>query len=150
MDISDIISINEKHTVSHFIWLKYNCNSCRYDSFLLLYLFIIYDVIHKFSIPDNLKEVVNYYDNLVDQLRILNIEELNMGVWSIIDKIQIDWFNFKTEGYKQEYAISQLISLFKNNNIFCFEINRENYCYKCKYTENVAEYLGPIIQINIE
>lgn len=38
----------------------------------------------------------------------------------------------------------------KNNNIFLFFYKRELYCYNCLYKKIKEEYLGPIIQMNVE
>ena len=56
----------------------------------------------------------------------------------------------KLDRYKNIQAISQLFSPLNNNTIFCFEINREEKCFKCQYNNDITDYLGPIIKINME
>ena len=59
--------------------------------------------------------------------------------------------NLKKIWYKQEYEISQLFDPFNNNNtIICFRIIKKEACFKGNYSNNVIEYLGPILQINLE
>lgn len=59
-----------------------------------------------------------------------------------------DKYKFKINGFKQDYAISQLIAPFESSDIFAFEINRYGHCYNCKLEDHLHEFLGPIIQLN--
>ena len=58
--------------------------------------------------------------------------------------------NLKKIWYKQEYEISQLFAPFNNNTIIYFRIIKEEACFKGNCSNNVIEYLGPILQINLE
>ena len=80
----------------------------------------------------------------------MDITELKNGIWNLITKIDTKNFNFKKEGFKSNYPISQLISPLKDNNIFSFKIKRQLYCYNCFLKDLKEEFYGPIIQINLD
>ncbi len=133
-----------------FNWLKYKDNSCLYDVFTLIYFLVLEEIIKKNLVKDNIKEVITFYNNFVNSISLLEKKDLNNGIWKIIDNLKDDPLNIKLKGYKNVYAISQLFSPLNNNTIFCFEIKREEKCFKCQYNNEITDYLGPIIQINIE
>ncbi len=130
--------------------MKYNENSCRYDSFTLIYYFIINDIIKNKEISDNLKILIEFYNKFIENITNSDKTILDKGIWRFIDNLTDDPYNFKKVGYKQVFAISQLFAPFNNNKIFCFEIVKEETCFKCNYSNNLMEYLGPILQINLE
>ncbi len=144
-DDKNLENINNK-----FIWLKYKENSCRYDTFTLIYYFVLEDILEKKIIPQNIQQVIISYNDLVRTISLSSKEDYNKGIWKFIDNLKDDPLNFKNTGYKVVYAISQLFSPLNNNNIFCFEIHREENCFKCNYNVKTIDYLGPIIQINFE
>ena len=108
------------------------------------------EIIKKNLVKDNIKEVITFYNNFVNSISLLEKKDLNNGIWKIIDNLKDDPLNIKLKGYKNVYAISQVFSPLNNNTIFCFEIKREEKCFKCQYNNEITDYLGPIIQINIE
>ncbi len=140
----------DKNIDKTFNWLKYKENSCRYDVFTLIYFLVLEEIIKKNLVKDNIKEVITFYNNFVNSISLLEKKDLNNGIWKIIDNLKDDPLNIKLKGYKNVYAISQLFSPLNNNTIFCFEIKREEKCFKCQYNNEITDYLGPIIQINIE
>ena len=71
------------------------------------------------------------YNNISDIILNSNVENLKIGIWPIIDNLIKDPYNFKTNGYKIMYPISQLISPLGDNNIFSFIVKRRYYCYDC-------------------
>ena len=93
-------------------------------------------------------DAINYYNAISEKILNFKNEDFKKGIWNLIINLKEDKYNFKINGYKKNYAISQLIAPFANSNIFAFEIRRYGYCYNCKYEENLHEYLGPIIQLN--
>ena len=81
----------------------------------------------------------------MDSISILEKNELNKGIWNLIDNLIEGPLNMKNIGYKDVYAISQLFLPFNNNNIFCFEIKIKEKCFKCNYNSENIDYLCPII-----
>ena len=118
--------------------------------FSLIYYLVLDDIIKNLIVNENIKEVIKFYSNFVNSISLLEKKELNYGIWKLIDNLKEDPLQFKSVGYKQVYAISQLFSYLINNRIFCFEIKREETCFKCQYNKELVDYLGPIIQINFE
>ena len=130
--------------------MKYKENSFRCDTFTLLYYFIIKDIINCKELPDNLNILIEFYKKFIENITNSDKTILDKGIWRFIDNLIDDPYNFKKIGYKQEYAISQLFAPFNNNKIFCFQLIKEETCFKCNYSNNITEYLGPILQINLE
>ena len=135
---------------NNFYWLKYKENYCRYDVFSLLYYLVLEDALNINIINGNLDEIISFYNTFVNSISILDKKDLNLGVWNVIDKLNKDPLNLKEEGYKNVYAISQLFSQLKYNKNCCFEIEREEKCFKCNYNNIYNDYFGPIIKINFE
>ena len=120
--------------------MKYKENSCRYDTFTLIY---------KKIIPQNIQQAINLYHDLLRTISFSSKEDFNKNILKFIDKLDVP-LSFKNTGYKIVYAISHLSSSLNNTNIFCFEIYRENNCFKCYYNANSIGYSDPIIEINFK
>ena len=141
---------NFQNNRNNFIWLKCKENSCRYDVSTLIYYFVLEDILKENKIPQNIQQVIYFYNEFVRSISLSSKEDFNNGIWKFIDNLKSYPLNFKNTGYKTVHAISQLFSPLNNNNIFCFEINREENCFKCNYNDKSIDYLGPIIQINFD
>ena len=138
--------IKEFTNVNDFIWFKNRNSSCRYDSFLLLYMLKINN-----NIDTTIKlDVIVFYNNIINSIQLLDNIAYNKGVWDILDKLLEDPYNFKNKGYKIPYSISQLISPLENNNIFSFNIKKMKLCFKCQFKEELNIFYGPIIQFNVD
>ena len=84
-------------------FLKYRQNSCRYDTFFYMYILIIksYLETNKIQLNTNL----NVFDLISDNIINLDIDDLDNGIWNIIDKYKEN-YPFLKEYYKQENSIT--------------------------------------------
>ena len=64
-------------------WLKYYKNSCRYDSFMLIYNFVIRYIVEKNL--DFINDDIKLFQLLSNDIMNLNINQLNKGIWPLID-----------------------------------------------------------------
>lgn len=83
-----------------------------------MYILIIksYLETNKIQLNTNL----NVFDLISDDIINLDIDDLDNGIWNIIDKYKENYL-FLKEYYKQENSITQLFEKFNNNDIFCFK-----------------------------
>ena len=82
-DIGNKFEKNNKKINRYKIWFKWNYNSCRYDSFSLIYGLIIKPTMEKENItPQN--GVINYINELVDISLNLTEDKYEEGIWNII------------------------------------------------------------------
>ena len=75
-------ALNDNELYIHINWLKFNANICRYDSFFFLYIFCINYELNKDDINNN----ILIYNIISDEILKLSSEELNKGIWVLIDK----------------------------------------------------------------
>ena len=107
------ININRK-------WLKLVSFSCRYDTFMFLYTFVMKPILDKVIFENNeTYEIINFYNILSLDILKLNNKELNEGIWNILNHYKEN-YPFIKAGYKQYYSITQLFSNFEKNPIFLF------------------------------
>ena len=66
-------------------------------------------------------EITDLYNDLSDKILNMSKDELENGIWTLIDNINKNKFSFTSKGYKVSYPISQLIGPLKHNNIFSFK-----------------------------
>ena len=130
-----------------FLWLKNRNYSCRYDSFLLIYELTIKNLLHKLNYKS---EITVLYNDLSDKILNMSKDELEDGIWTLIDNINKNKYSFTSKGYKVSYPINQLIGPLKHNNIFSFKSKSQLFYYICTIKEDVENYVGPIIEINKE
>lgn len=139
--------IEKKEDLNNFIWLKNKNYSCRYGSFMLIYALTIKNLVIKLNYNS---EITNIYNELSDKILIMDKNQLENGIWDLISNIKNTKYDFSIKGFKQSYAISQLIGPLNKNNFFCFKYKSQFYCYNYLYQENFHNYVGPIIEINNE
>ena len=130
-----------------FLWLKNINYSCRYDSFLLIYALTIKNLLIKLNYKSLITDL---YNNLVDKIFNMSKNELEDGIWILLDNLNLNKYDFISKGYKLSYPVSQLIAPLKNNNIFSFKYKSQLYYYMRSLKEEVEKYIGPIIEINKE
>ena len=71
------ININRK-------WLKLVSFSCRYDTFMFLYTFVMKPILDKVIFENNENyDIINFYNILSLDILKLNNKELNEGIWNI-------------------------------------------------------------------
>ena len=94
-------------------------------------------------------EITDLYNDLSDKILNMSKDELENGIWTLIDNINKNKFSF-TSGYKVSYPNNQLIGPLKHNNIFSFKYKSKLFCYMCAFEQDIKNYVGPIIEINEE
>ena len=106
--------INDKKKDLHFNynnssrkWLKYNQFSCRYDTFFLLYTYII-----KLNFGNNHNNsktnyFVDIYNIISEDILKMNEDDLNIGIWEILKRYKKN-YDFLEKGFQEYYTIKQL------------------------------------------
>ena len=129
--------INDKKKDLHFNynnssrkWLKYNQFSCRYDTFFLLYTYII-----KLNFGNNhnnskINYFVDIYNIISEDILKMNEDDLNIGIWEILKRYKKN-YDFLEKGFQEYYTIKQLFEKFKNVDIFCFKYTCLEGCSNC-------------------
>lgn len=126
--------------------MKYNNFSCRYDSFFLIYSFII-----KNSLTSNKNEINSNLEilNLIsDEILTLNSYNLNNGIWDIIDKYKSN-YDFLKISYKNENTINKLLHILNNNKNFCISFLSNEGCNKCLINKSEKKFLSAVINYDI-
>ena len=133
-DIS--ISLNPPNEfLTKIPWIIYNNNSCRYDSFITLFIFGLYGKLKTFYFDElnfhiqflikkcsdiiNLKfEIIEHIWKyfIINQLDVLKTEKINN------ENITID------DGFLKFGFVNQLFNIFKNNKLFCIEYRKSILC----------------------
>ena len=136
-------------------WIIWHSYSCRYDSFITLYTFTLYDYLKKNNnfMTSDLIYINNFIEknhfkfsfNLIDELwkyMIYNNIDINEtlkkdGIIQIID-----------DGFHKSGFVSQLFSIFKRNILFCIQYEEEEKCTNCFFSKNNYIYNDPLLKIN--
>ena len=132
----------KNNIVSSRKWLKFNRYSCRYDTFFLIYTFVVR--LYLMNINTEFKNyIVDLYNKISEDILNLNETELNNGIWNIIDI-----YKYNNEFLKQEYqeynTIRQLLDKFEKNDLFCFKYSCIEGCTNCIPPIQSEKYLPPI------
>ena len=117
--------------------MKHNNFSCRYDSFFLIYSFII-----KNSLTSNKNEINSNLEilNLIsDEILTLNSYNLNNWIWVIIDKYKSN-YDFLKISYKNENTINQLLHILNNTNNFCISYLSNKGYNKCLINKSEKKF----------
>ena len=101
----------------HRNWLKFREFSCRHDSFFLLYTFVIYNKL-KIDIKD---PIITNYNKITQELLQLDLENLNNGIWDILENNKTIILDLTKYGYKQYFTVMPHIQNFSHNKYFCIE-----------------------------
>ena len=145
-DIS--ISLNSTNEfLTKFPWIIYNNNSCRYDSFITLFIFCLYGKLKTFYFDElnfhiqflinkctdiiNLKfeiidDIWQYF--IINQINVLKTEKINN------ENITID------DGFHKFGFVNQLFNIFNNSKIFCIEYSKSILCDVCKFNLPALKY----------
>ena len=115
---------NNLGKVTNFKWLVYQNNSCRYDSYITLFYFCLYDYLISIKLAEG--SIIKSIINLLDKLNYSNLVEIHNSIWKLMINSKINILSTEIEnrnnyysGYGKSGYISQLFNIFKNNNIFC-------------------------------
>lgn len=63
-------------------------------------------------------EITIIYNELSDKILAMDNNQLGKGIWDLISNIKNQKYDFSIKGFKQNYAISQLIGPLNKNNFF--------------------------------
>ena len=124
-------------------WLKFNRFSCRYDTFFLIYAFVIKSYLMKIKIDCN-NYILDLYNMVSQDILNLNESELNNGIWHIIDRYKHN-YEFLQQEYQEYNTIRQLLDKFEKNDIFCFKYNCIEGCTNCIPPIQSEKYLPPVL-----
>ena len=126
-----------KFYITNFRWLKYSHNSCRYDVFSTLYIFLLFDYINaNLSIMnDKIKNIHVFFEDIKKE----KSENALNKLWEYcirnkidIEKTEINNIDLTVEsGFGLNGAIVQLFSIFKNDYNFCIQEKRQETCQIC-------------------
>ena len=86
--VTNYVPINENDNVKKSFWLSYQDNSCRYDSFLLIFFTTIYNIFkdNNHYIPsNNINDLLHLTDIIIDILRQQKIHLF----WIYVNQIKI-------------------------------------------------------------
>ena len=129
-------------------WLKLFSYSCRYDTFMFLYTFIIKLILEKKrELINSETDSLNLYNNMSKEILQLTDKELDNGIWNIIDNYKGN-NSFLHYGYKQYYSITQLFTKFEKNSLFCIKYISQEGCSNCTKQKTYEKYLNPIINFD--
>ena len=82
-------------------WLKLDSFSCRYDTFMFLYTFIMKPLLDQVKIEHNsINNIIHFYNMLSADILKLSNKELNEGIWNILNHYKEN-YPFIQVGYKQ-------------------------------------------------
>ena len=136
---------NDNIIPTDFIWLKNNNNSCRYDVFITLYIFCLFDYLEDnfILLNDQLKDI----QKLMRILKNDPNEHNKSMIWNYfilkqidISTTEIDNKNIIVEtGFGISGYVVQLLKIFKNNTYFCLKEQRHEKCEICGYDKVFEE-----------
>ena len=136
----------KKRDNTHQIWFKWNYNSCRYDSFSLVYALIIKPKMEMEKITRQ-NEIISYINELSNIFINLTEDKYEEGIWKILKNNKNNLFDLTTRDnlFKKKGTIISLINMLRFSNYFCFEYKLMEGCSKCNYKLETNNYLNPYI-----
>lgn len=129
-------------------WFSWNNNSCRYDSFFILYTFIIKPYLDKLKlIPAG--DIIDYLNKLSNLAINLNQDFFELGIWDFFNKNKNNFYDFTSETlfYKKQATFYHLLDLFRCNELFCCKYELEEGCSNCGYSNTSINFLNSYITI---
>ena len=136
-------------------WIKYNNYSCRYDSFLTLFIGCLYGYLSIFNnnlnkdilfVIEKSKYLINGNFSVIDEIWKYFIDQKI----DILKTVKID-NNLITinDGFHDFGYVNQLFSIFETSDIFCLKYIIEGKCFNCNTILNPNyEYNKCLISIN--
>ena len=146
-DKEKFVGDNSENILKNRKWLKL-CNfSCRYDVFTLLFTYTIKLYLNVEENKNDNNIYLSLFNSLTSEILSLTDEELDRGVWNILDKYKNN-YPFINQGFKQYYSITQLFSKFEKDKRFCIKYSVIEGCSNCIVGKNVEFFLNPIINFD--
>ena len=120
----------------YFKWFTYKNNSCRYDSFITMNIFILQEYINNINIT---QFKLNEFEKLISNVKMIPDENKRNNIWQFCIDNKIDILQTMPNnsnivlynGYEKYGMICQLFSLFKNNEHFCPAEQKFETCEFC-------------------
>ena len=133
-DNSDLIKANANNPF-HRNWLKFKNFSCRHDTFFLIYTFVIYNRVK----TEEKDEVLDIYNKISQNLLQMDLNDLNKGIWELLDKYKGKNVDLTKYGYKQYFTVLQHTQNLNKNKYFCIEYNVHEGCSKNNCIEHILK-----------
>ena len=146
-DKENLINLNNDINMNK-IWFKWKINSCRYDSFSLIYSLVIYPKLcESIETPEN--HILQYLNNLFYKCIDLNNKEYEKGFWVYLKKNRDKNVDLTTDlmCFERKGSLYQILDLFRYDKNFCFEYKLEEGCtnINCMNRLITMNYLNPYI-----
>ena len=139
---------NEEEKINNAKWFKWVNNSCRYDSFSLIYALLIKPKFAKLKITPETYNV-EYLNNLFSNICDLSSKDLNKGFWKYLQLNKDNKIDLTTNlmCYGRKGSLYQILDLLRCNNFFCFEYKLEEGCTNTNCIKNhfSLNFLNPYI-----
>ena len=140
-------NINKIKETNKRKWLSFNNFSCRYDTFTFIYTFSIKNILTFNENNIGVNEIIELYNNITNDILSLTEDELNRGIWNIIDRYKKN-YQFLNQGYQEYYTIRQLFNNFDGNEQFCFKYTCLEGCTNCMSPKETLKYLPVVISFD--
>ena len=123
-------------------WMEWKCNSCRFDSFITLYLFGIKPFIYNLNDNNYLKnkELLYILNKTVDILKNNPNDECKDNYWSYIDNKRLNGDNEEISFFGEFGYITGLFRTFKDNINFGLRIRLNEKCMLINCISKNIEY----------
>lgn len=137
-------------------WFIWHNNSCRYDSFVTIFYYILNNYLKIFEKDLNMhiKYLLNNMENIQNKI---NSNEFIDSIWKYMINNNIDILKSKVKNnklviedggfYKVGY-INQIFSIFNNNELFCIRLEKNEICKNCNFKNNSIEYKNLFCRID--
>lgn len=143
-----IIVIKDKNnnTSPKHYWFKWNADSCRYDTFSVLYAYVIKPRLDKLNLTP-MGDISNYFNNLTLKAINLNYEEYANGIWNFLihNKDENYDLTYKTMAFKKQATFFNLLDLLRFNKLFCITYALNEGCSFCNDNKNTINFYSPYI-----
>jgi hypothetical protein len=127
-------------------WIEWKRNSCRYDTFITLYIIIFENYIKNTLSNCNIL-IYSLHKSSLDLIYNINSDS-RFKFWQECDTNKIDRGEPNNSMHLKEGFISGLFIIFNHNNDFCITYNINKFCYKCQYNTHINNSFSPCL-INI-
>ena len=114
--------------------------------FMLIFTFFIRNIVEKNL--EFINDDINLFQLLSNDIINLNINQLNRGIWSLIDIYKKN-YPFLLVNHKEYNNITQLFHRFNNNKIFCFKYESLEGCNICTPSMKKESWLNSIIMYDL-
>ena len=142
---------NHESKNNNLKWFKWTSDSCRYDSFSLLYSFIIFKNISKINRTPDI-DIIDNFQTLSSLALNSNIDIYERGIWEFLRNNKNKYYDLCTEilNYKKMGTVFSILDKLKFQDIFCVKYTLHERYTKCNFKNESKNYLKPYYFINEE